>query len=338
MVSLIKCIILHRAMAEVSEVDGYKIVGELSDEMLCPVTTGLLLQPHLTSCCGNHLSLEATNRIKEENKACPLCNTSTFTTVLNKHFQRKVKSLRVYCCHKERGCEWEGELANYKWHIRSCPKKDMALRKEDLFTVHNELYDARAKWRIIGLGLKISPVDLDVIDQDKASTEEKLEAVIYRWLNNAKDCTWSKLSQVLSARSVGKDKLAEEIRKKYAINLAAEAATSLSQPLPQARVKVSESADKRSRVSQAQASSTIESHELQLTSECSDPGQALIMLAGNETEKATAAETEEKVKRLFSHSSIQPAGPLSDLSGSPKATESSSTTMAKPQSNYEDST
>ena len=87
----------------------------------------LLLQPHLTLCCGNHISEEAASRIQREGGACPLCNAPQWSTVLSKHFQRQVNALRLFCYHKDRGCEWQGELSDMERHIQSCPRKDARL-------------------------------------------------------------------------------------------------------------------------------------------------------------------------------------------------------------------
>ena len=89
--------------------EDYLFVEAPSEEFYCPVTFGLLLEPHLTSCCGKHLSQEAATRIQGEGGACPLCNSPSWSTVLNKHFQRQVKSLCVFCRHEERGCGWQGD-------------------------------------------------------------------------------------------------------------------------------------------------------------------------------------------------------------------------------------
>ncbi|CAI8020848.1 hypothetical protein GBAR_LOCUS12429 [Geodia barretti] len=71
---------------QVSSVDeDYPFVEEPSDDFFCPVTTGVLLHPHLTSCCGNHLSEEAASRIQRDGGACPLCKKKDWSTVLNKH-------------------------------------------------------------------------------------------------------------------------------------------------------------------------------------------------------------------------------------------------------------
>ena len=107
-----------------SSEENYLFVEQPSKDLFCPVTFGLLLQPHLTSCCGNHISQEAASRIQREGGACPLCNTHPLSTVLNKHFQRQVKSVHVFCRHDNKGCGWQGELANFDIHIQSCPMSD----------------------------------------------------------------------------------------------------------------------------------------------------------------------------------------------------------------------
>ena len=58
-----------------------------------------------------------------EGKACPICGTQGWSTVLNRHFQRQVRSLRVFCRHEARGCEWKGELRDLDSHpcAVSCP-------------------------------------------------------------------------------------------------------------------------------------------------------------------------------------------------------------------------
>ena len=110
-----------------SSEEDYPFVEQPSKDFFCPVTFGLLLQPHLTSCCGNHISQEAASRIQRERGVCPLCNTHPWSTVLNKHFQRQVKSLRVFCRHDDRGCRWQGELEEIESHIQSCPMRDTPL-------------------------------------------------------------------------------------------------------------------------------------------------------------------------------------------------------------------
>ena len=105
--------------------DDFLFVNKPAHDLFCPVTTDLLLKPHLTSCCGTHISEEATNRIELEGKAC---NSSNWHTMLNKHFQRQVTGLKMFCCHQDRGCVWVGELSQLQQHVRSCQMKKEPLQ------------------------------------------------------------------------------------------------------------------------------------------------------------------------------------------------------------------
>ena len=116
-------------MAPASD-EYYPFAEQPSDDFFCPVTMGLLLQPHLTSCCGNHISQEAATRIQGEGGKCPNCREQSWSTVLNKHFQRQVNSLRVFCRHEGRGCEWQGELTSFHNHVEVCPMRDDPLLTE----------------------------------------------------------------------------------------------------------------------------------------------------------------------------------------------------------------
>ena len=91
------------------------------------MTSDLLLQPHLTECCGQHLSEEAATRIQGGGGACPLCNKPHFKTMLDKKTGRHVNELRVFCNHKDRGCRWEGDLSDLEHHVQSCPMKTAPL-------------------------------------------------------------------------------------------------------------------------------------------------------------------------------------------------------------------
>ena len=111
------------SQTKLSSKEDYLYVEQPSNDFFCPVTFDLLLQPHLTSCCGMHISQQAATRIKEEKGPCPLCANQHWNTVLNKHFRRQVKSFHVFCCYEDRGCEWQGELARYEEHISSCKNR-----------------------------------------------------------------------------------------------------------------------------------------------------------------------------------------------------------------------
>lgn len=97
---------------------------EPSQELYCPVTYYLMIQPHRTSCCKKNISKEAATRIKEDGKACPFCRAPAFDTKLNKEMRKNVQSLQVFCPHEDRGCQWKGKLRHFESHVKSCPKKD----------------------------------------------------------------------------------------------------------------------------------------------------------------------------------------------------------------------
>ena len=92
------------------------------------------------------------------------------------------------------------------------------LKVDDLFEIQEQLWDARSKWRNIGLGLKISTSDIEVIDVNNGNVDDKFHSMILKWLQNGKNCTWGALCKVLSLRPVGHDKLAAEIKQKKCVD------------------------------------------------------------------------------------------------------------------------
>ena len=91
-----------------------------SEDFFCPVTFELLLDPHLTACCGNHLSQRAVSRLKREGKLCPICKEPDLATMLDKFHRRKVRAVQVRCPHTPGGCEWVGEVGELSQHIQTC--------------------------------------------------------------------------------------------------------------------------------------------------------------------------------------------------------------------------
>ena len=100
-----------------AEDDDYLFVENPSKDFFCPVTMDLLLQPHLTSCCGKHISQEAVRKVKKDGKGCPLCKREQWTTMLNLHYLRQVTELRVFC--RVSHCDWQGELLQLEHHMQS---------------------------------------------------------------------------------------------------------------------------------------------------------------------------------------------------------------------------
>jgi len=101
----------------------YDFVERPSQDFFCPVTLELLLEPQLTSCCGHHLSLEASSRLKRGAKGCPLCNETGWSTMLDKFHRRRVHGLRVRCPLRGSRCGWVGELSIAEKHADCCSKQ-----------------------------------------------------------------------------------------------------------------------------------------------------------------------------------------------------------------------
>ena len=48
--------------------EDFPFIEQPSDDFFCPVMYSLLLQPHLTACCGKHLSQEAATQDTERGR------------------------------------------------------------------------------------------------------------------------------------------------------------------------------------------------------------------------------------------------------------------------------
>ena len=101
----------------------FDFVERPSQDFFCPVSLELLLEPQLTSCCGHHLSLEVANRLQKEGKPCPVCNSESWSAMLDKYHGRRVREVRVRCWNKDSGCGWVGEVNELKRHAVSCEKR-----------------------------------------------------------------------------------------------------------------------------------------------------------------------------------------------------------------------
>ena len=84
----------------------------------CAICYGLLLNPHLTECCGHHFCRDCINKVSKQKKPCPLCNTPEFNSMHDKSLSRVISGLKVNCTYKERGCEWQGEIRALDSHLK----------------------------------------------------------------------------------------------------------------------------------------------------------------------------------------------------------------------------
>ena len=117
-------------MAECTEIDecqplplgGYlcNFVQTPPTHYECPVCLLTLRHPHILSCCGKKICLSCIEPIASASKPCPLCQ-QPFHTMLEKELQRSILGLKVYCSHKDEGCDWISELRELDRHLSAEP-------------------------------------------------------------------------------------------------------------------------------------------------------------------------------------------------------------------------
>ena len=82
-------------------------VVEPSEEYHCPICAKVLVEPHVTDCCGQHFCEECLKQWFEEQlgeKICPHCRSEEFTHIRYLPLKRKINELPVYCSNRENGC------------------------------------------------------------------------------------------------------------------------------------------------------------------------------------------------------------------------------------------
>ena len=74
----------------------------------------------------------------------------------------------------------------------------------------------RSKWKVIGLGLRVPPPDLEAMS---GSPLECLQSSLTKWLKGIDPPpTWKALVAVLRSRVVGEEKKAQELEEKFCVS------------------------------------------------------------------------------------------------------------------------
>ena len=103
---------------DIREMD-FLFVEPPPDDLTCPICLNVQHEPVLTSCCGNHFCHSCVKQVSHDQRPCPLCNSLGFTTMLDKHFIRKVNELHVWCQYRKMGCPWQGNISDLRRHLDS---------------------------------------------------------------------------------------------------------------------------------------------------------------------------------------------------------------------------
>ena len=81
----------------------------------------------------------------------------------------------------------------------------------DLGEVYDEVCKAKGKWKFIGLKLGVSKDDLDGIEKDYSSVDNKLLETLAKWLQSGENITWKALAEAVGSKMVGYTKLMGKI-------------------------------------------------------------------------------------------------------------------------------
>ena len=83
----------------------------------CSICLLILREPHHTSCCGYSFCQGCIEKIAASPAPeCPLCRKE-FHVYPNKWLKRALYQLKVYCTHKNDGCDWVGPLEQLDEHL-----------------------------------------------------------------------------------------------------------------------------------------------------------------------------------------------------------------------------
>ena len=99
------------------EPEEYDFVEPVDEDYNCSVCLSVLREPHLTICCGHHYCKACMEKLLAKALPCPLCKKEKFVAVIDRNVERRIRSLKIRCRNKDRGCKWVGEMGHLKDHL-----------------------------------------------------------------------------------------------------------------------------------------------------------------------------------------------------------------------------
>ena len=86
---------------------SYTFLEPVPNYLTCIICYGLLKDAVATECCGKMFCYEHSSRT---DRVCPACRHTPLAVARNKGIDSIVKDLKVFCLHREEGCQWNGHL------------------------------------------------------------------------------------------------------------------------------------------------------------------------------------------------------------------------------------
>ena len=93
----------------------------------CPVCLQIIRDPYQVTCCGHRFCHSCIERIKADNKLCPICKKESISDFPDMGFKRTLYAFKVRCSHQKDGCEWTGELGQLDVHLNKDPPPEKQL-------------------------------------------------------------------------------------------------------------------------------------------------------------------------------------------------------------------
>ncbi len=92
-----------------------------------------------------------------------------------------------------------------------CTGTTLGLETSDLQLIYGALFEVRARWRSIGLELRLTPGTLEAIEQTKINPSDRLMEVLHDWLRGTTIATWKQVIDALRSAPVGEIQLARKL-------------------------------------------------------------------------------------------------------------------------------
>ena len=86
----------------------------------CLICHLILRDPCETECCGNYICKVCAEEYEKRKADCFLCRKNLKYREAPAH-KRLLSQLKVYCTHREQGCQWKGELSKFDGHLNFSP-------------------------------------------------------------------------------------------------------------------------------------------------------------------------------------------------------------------------
>ena len=100
----------------------YQFVDKPLDLLICKICQLVSQDPYETTCCHNTFCKVCIDMASNHGyTSCPLCRQQPVQFAECVQLRRQIMSLHVFCDHKEKGCEWVGEVDAIERHKKHCP-------------------------------------------------------------------------------------------------------------------------------------------------------------------------------------------------------------------------